>query len=213
MIQGSDEWFAVRLGKVTASRVSDVVTKTKTGWGSSRANYMSELICERLTGQPAEKFTNDAMKWGTEHETEARDAYAWGTDTSVDLEGFIEHPSISMSGASPDGLIGLFGLVEIKCPNTATHIEMLLSGKIPEKYNIQMQWQLACSKRAWCDYVSYDPRLPISMRLSIQRIWRNDAMIDELEKHVGTFLIELDAKLCTLRSAYDLTSVIRESVA
>src|ERR1700693_404957 len=119
LIQGSSEWFAIRLGKVTASRVADVIAKTKTGWGSSRTNYMSELIVERLTGQPADSYTNAAMAWGVEQEPNARAAYAWRTDSEVEEIGFIDHPTIGMSGASPDGSIGACRLIEIKCPNTA----------------------------------------------------------------------------------------------
>jgi putative phage-type endonuclease len=216
MIQGSQEWIDARLGKVTASRVADVVATTKSGWGASRANYMAELICERLTGQPAERYTNGPMQWGVEKEAEARDAYAWRTDTAVDLVGFIPHPHIPMSGASPDGLIKAGGgILEIKAPNTSTHIETLLSGSVPTKYITQMQWQMACAGDWYWfgDFVSYDPRLPDAMKLFIKRVPRDDDAITMLEKHVTTFLEELDAKLCALKSAYDLTASLRESAA
>jgi len=213
MIQGSQEWANARLGKATASRIADIVAKTKTGWGSSRANYMAELLCERLTGQPAEKYENDSMRWGVEKEAEARDAYAWRTDVEVALVGFIPHSRIPMTGASPDGLIGHDGMVEIKAPNSATHIDTLLSGKIPEKYIVQMMWQMSCCERQWCDFVSYDPRLPHAMQLFIKRVSRHEEQIADLTKHVVAFLEELDAKLCALRSAYDLTTVLKESAA
>lgn len=201
--QGTPEWFAARLGKVTASRVADVIAKTKTGWGASRANYMAELIAERLTGVPAEKYTNGAMQWGTDTEPQARAAYSFYAETDVTEVGFIEHPRIPMTGASPDGLIGIDGLVECKCPNTATHLDTLLGGEIPAKYITQMQWQLACTERQWCDWVSYDPRLPGSMQLFVRRVHRDDTMIADLEKLVREFLAEIEAKVRALRERYE----------
>src|SRR5689334_1396302 len=132
--QGTPEWHAQRLGKVTASRLSDALAKTKNGWGASRANYMAQLAAERLTGQPQESFTNAAMQWGVDTEPHARAAYEFHTDATVEPVGFVDHPVIEMTGASPDGLVGADGLVEIKCPNTATHIETLLGSSAPSKY-------------------------------------------------------------------------------
>ncbi len=203
-IQRTDEWFAARLGRVTASRVADVVAKTKTGWGASRATYMGELIAERLTGVAAEKYVNAAMNWGTETEEQARAAYAFHKDAEVVEVGFIPHPRIVMSGASPDGMIGDDGLVELKCPNTSGHIEVLLGQTIPNKYLLQMQWQIACTERKWCDFVSFDPRLPESMSLFVQRVPRDDKLITELEKHVADFLTELDAKIAQLSERYEI---------
>jgi len=203
IVQGSEEWLAIRVGKVTASRVADVIARTKTGWGASRANYMAELIAERLTGEPAEKFTNGAMKWGTENEPDARIAYEFRTDAEVVQVGFIPHPTIPMTGASPDGLVGEDGLVEIKCPNTATHIDTLISQAVPSKYVTQMLWQMACTGRQWCDFVSFDPRMPEHMRLFVKRVHRDDARIAELEKDVSEFLAELDAKVTELTALYD----------
>lgn len=213
MIQQSEEWFSARLGKVTASRVVDVIAKTKSGFSASRANYMSELIVERLTGVKAEGFTNGAMQWGTEKEPEARMAYSFRADVDVSEIGFVDHPTIPMSGASPDGVISADGLIEIKCPATATHVETILGGSVPAKYITQMQWQLSCTGRQWCDFASYDPRLPESMRLFVKRVQRDDALIADLEKQVSAFLEELDAKLCALRSAYDLPTQLKESAA
>lgn len=207
VIQGSAEWHALRCGKVTASRVADVIARTKTGWGASRANYMAELISERLTGQPAERFTNAAMQWGTEKEPEARVAYEWQEDVTVEEIGFVPHPSIPMTGASPDGLVGVNGLVEIKCPNTATHIETLLGGSVAGKYGAQIQWQLACTGRMWCDFVSYDPRLPESMRLFKTRVARDNAFIEQTEKDVREFLAELDSKVARLRELYEPVAI------
>lgn len=202
LIQGSDEWLQIRCGKVTASRVADVVAKTKTGWGASRANYMAELIAERLTGIPAASYTNAAMTWGTEMEPGARAAYAEQTFDVITQVGFVSHPTIEDSGASPDGLVGDDGLIEIKCPNTATHIDTLLGQAILAKYVTQMQWQMSCSGRQWCDFVSYDPRMPEDMRLFVQRLPRDDKRIAELENEIITFLAELDDKHNRLLSIY-----------
>ena len=201
--QGTPEWHALRLGKVTASRVADVVAKTKTGWGASRANYAAELIAERLTGETADRFTNAAMRWGTEKEPDARAAYEFYMDVTVDQIAFVDHPSIAMTGASPDGLVGPDGLVEIKCPNTATHLETLLGQTVPAKYVTQIQWQMACAGREWCDFVSYDPRLPESMRLFWRRVERSDELIAELEKEVAAILSVIDAKVAQLRAIYE----------
>ncbi|CAN7305118.1 YqaJ viral recombinase family protein [Phenylobacterium sp. LjRoot164] len=205
IIQGTPEWLAARVGKVTASRVADVTARTKTGWGASRANYMAELVAERLTGAHAERFTNAAMQWGTDKEPDARAAYVFMRDLDVIEVGFVAHPTIEQSGASPDGLVGADGLVEIKCPNTATHIETLLSQSVPEKYVTQMQWQMACTGRAWCDFVSFDPRMPEGrLRMFVQRVERDDSLIATLEGDVASFLAELDAKVASLRALYDM---------
>lgn len=202
IVQGSTEWHALRIGKVTASRVADVIAKTKTGWGASRANYMAELIAERLTGEPAEKYTNAAMAWGTEKEPDARAAYEFFRDAAVTEIGFVDHPSISMTGASPDGLVGDDGLVEIKCPNTATHLDTLLSQTVPAKYVTQMLWQMEVTGRAFCDFVSYDPRLPESMSLFVKRVERDDKRISELRSSVVEFLEEVEQKMIALNRMY-----------
>lgn len=203
MDQRSEEWFAARLGCVTASRVADVCARTKTGWGASRANYMAQLVSERLTGNRVEAFTNDAMRWGTETEPEARIAYEFYRDTTVDEASFYFHQSIAETGASPDGLVGDDGLLELKCPQTASHIDTLLGQSVPEKYITQMQWQMACTGRKWCDFASYDPRLPESMRLFVQRVERDDKRIAELETMVADFLNEVRTKVDALRRKYE----------
>ncbi len=194
MEQRTDDWFAARLGKVTASRVADVIAKTKTGYGAGRANYAADLVVERLTGQKASSFSNAAMEWGTEQEPNAKAAYAAKTGILVEDVGFIDHPTVAMSGASPDGLAEE-GLVEIKCPNTATHLEYIFDGKPPQKYVTQMQWQMACAGKPWCDFVSYDPRLPERLQLLVVRVPRDDDYIKMLEQEVTIFLQELDDKL------------------
>lgn len=206
--QGSADWFAIRCGKVTASRVADVIAKTKSGPSASRANYAAQLIAERLTGKVGESFSNAAMQWGTDNEPDARLAYEFRTDAEVEQIAFVEHPSIDMSGASPDGLVGADGLVEIKCPNTATHIETLLGQAIPGKYQTQMLWQMACTGREYCDFVSFDPRLPEEMRLFVKRLPRDDARIAEMEAEVTAFLTEITATVAELTRRYGLPDAL-----
>jgi putative phage-type endonuclease len=198
--QGSAEWFASRLGKVTASRISDVVAKTKTGYSTSRANYMAQLVVERMTNQVAESYSNAAMEWGVEHEPIARAAYEAKMGVLVDQTGSVDHPTIAMSSASPDGLVGEDGCLEIKCPITATHINTLLGEEINKKYYDQMQWQMACTGRQWCDFVSFDPRMPEGLQLFVKRIPRDDKYLAELEAEVIKFLSELDDKVNKLNS-------------
>jgi putative phage-type endonuclease len=193
--QGSPEWFAQRLGKVTASRVADVIAKTKTGYSTSRDNYMAQLVCERMTNTVAESFTNSAMQWGTETEPLARAAYEAYADVLVDEVAMITHPAIEAAGASPDGLVGDDGQLEIKCPNTATHIDTLLTQTVPGKYITQMQWQMACTGRKWTDFASFDPRMSDGLQLFVKRVPRDDAYIQMLEKEVIQFLTELDGKI------------------
>jgi len=203
MDQRTDEWFAARLGKVTASRIADVMAKTKTGYGASRANYMAELIVERLTGQKGDSYQNAAMMWGTNTEPLARAAYEAHRGVLVEETGFVPHPSGAMTGASPDGLVGDDGLVEIKCPNTATHIDTLMSDDAPPKYFAQMQWQMACTGRAWCDFVSFDPRMPEEMQLFVTRVERDDTWIIMAEEAVQAFLSELDEMVSKLKEKYN----------
>jgi putative phage-type endonuclease len=204
MIQGSPEWFAARCGKVTASRVADVIAKTKTGWGASRSNYAAQLVVERLTGSVADSYSNAAMQWGTDTEPRARLVYAMMTDAEVSQCGLIQHPTIALSCASPDGLIGDDGLIEIKCPQSATHIETLLTETVPAKYVTQMQWQMACSDRAWCDFVSFDPRMPGEMQLFVSRVRRDDAIIRELATQIEAFLAEVADTVSQLQAKYAL---------
>ena len=193
--QRTDEWFAARIGKVTASRVADVIAKTKTGYSATRDNYMAQLVCERLTGQKGESFTNAAMQHGTETEPLARLSYEVAQNVLVDEVGFVPHPSIEMAGASPDGLVNDDGLLEIKCPNTATHIETLLSQTVPGKYNTQMQFQMACTGRKWCDFVSFDNRLPHELQLFVKRVPRDNVFIRLIEAEIVQFIAELDDKI------------------
>lgn len=192
------ELMAARLGKVTASRMADLCAKTKSGYGASRRNYLAQLVAERLTGVAQESYSNAAMQWGVETEPHAADAYSFRTGLDVEVCGFYDHPTIPMSGASPDRLVGNDGLVEIKCPNTATHIDTLLDGTPDSRYVLQMDWQLACTGRQWCDFASFDPRLPERLRLFIHRHHRDPKRIEELEREVRLFLRELDGKIAAL---------------
>lgn len=200
VVQGTPEWFAQRLGKVTASRLADVMAKIKTGEAASRATYRAELVAERLTGKSAEGFTNSAMKWGTDCEPLARSAYEAETGMLVTEVAMITHPSIEMAGASPDGLVDAHGLLEIKCPETKNHIDTILSGEAPAKYMHQMQWQMACTGRQWVDFVSFDPRMPADMQLFIKRVVRDDKAISEYEAEVIKFLGEVEQTVNRLRA-------------
>jgi putative phage-type endonuclease len=195
MEQRTEEWFAARCGKVTASRVADIIAKTKTGYSTSRDNYLAQLVCERMTGKPAESYSNSAMQWGTDQEPFARAAYEAAKDVLVNELGFAIHPTIEMAGASPDGLVGDFGLVEIKCPNTATHIDTLLTQTVPTKYITQIQWQLSCTQRQWCDYCSFDPRMDEGLQLFIKRVDYDPIYVAQLEKEVINFLMDVQDKI------------------
>lgn len=200
--QGSPEWHALRCGKVTASRVADIVRRTTNGVSKSRERYLGELVAERLTGQPTQGFKSADMEWGNATEEEARNAYAFYTNAELVGVAFVDHPTIHMSGASPDRLVADTGLLEIKCPASHTHISTLLGAKIDPDYITQMQWQMASTGRQFCDWASYDPRLPEDMRLVVRRVERDDVRITELEAAVRAFLSEVDDTVNRLIAAY-----------
>lgn len=197
--QRTDEWFAQRCGKVTASRIADVMAKTKTGWGAGRANYMAQLVAERITETVSDSYTNAAMQWGIDTEPQAIEAYEALKLCQVDPAPFVLHPSIPDAGASPDGFVGEWGLIEVKCPNTSTHIDTLLKGKIDGKYIKQMQWQMACTSRQWCDFVSYDPRVGAELALWVKRVDRDDTMIADIEQAVVDFINEIEQQVSELQ--------------
>lgn len=184
IIQGSSEWFAIRCGKITASKVSNVLMKPTT---AGYRNYRAQLVAERLTNNVEQGFTNSAMAWGTEQEPFARSAYELKTGNLVDTVGFVESIAIPNVGVSPDGLVGDKGLIEIKCPNTATHIENIISQQCPSEYYDQVQFQLEITKRVWCDFVSFDPRMPDEDQLVIVRVQRDNDYITKLIEAVGKF--------------------------
>ncbi|MFV1538724.1 lambda exonuclease family protein [Phaeobacter sp. JH204B] len=187
--QGGDEWHQMRLGKVTASRVNDaMMDKSKAGY----QNYRAQLVCERLTGRATETFKSAAMDQGNETEPQARAMYAMTAGQMVQEVPFVDHPLIGMAGASPDGLVGDFGLVEIKCPQPTEHIRVMTGGEIKKAYREQMQWQMACTGRDWCDFVSFCPDLPDNLALNIVRIHANHKAIREMEDSVRAFLDDVD---------------------
>lgn len=196
--QGTDEWRQQRLGLVTASRIADVMARNRGGFAATRQNYMMALITERLTGQPMQTYSNSAMEWGREKEGEARAAYAAKTGSIVDEVGFIRHQTLE-AGASPDGYVGSDTIIEIKCPNSQTLIEWIESREIPQKYRLQIQFQLAVTGRDIAHFVGYDPRLPEHLRLLIIEEPRNNQMILEITAEVERFLYELNDKLSKLK--------------
>jgi putative phage-type endonuclease len=204
--QRSPEWFEQRAGKVTASSVYKVLARTKTGWGAERDKYKAQLVVERLTGKPAKTYSNAAMEWGVQTEAEARAAYEALKGVLVTEVGFLPHPTIEMCGASPDGVVGE-GLVEIKCPETATMIDQLLSKKIPSEYYKQMQLQMKCADKKWCDFVVYDPRMPESMQMFVARVERDDRFIAEMEAEIVKFLAEVDSTVAKLKEQYGQANV------
>jgi putative phage-type endonuclease len=201
--QQTPEWLQMRTGMVTASRVADVLAKRKTGTGEleCRSKYRAEVICECLTGRSAEHYVTPAMEWGIENEALARAAYEMRLDVETEPGGFAIHDSIPRFGASPDGLIGSDGLLEIKCPTTAAHIGYMLAGVTPEAYQPQMLAEMACTGRRWCDFVSFDPRLPKKLQLFVRRFQRDDGRIAAMEADVLTFLEEVIATIKLLEQA------------
>jgi putative phage-type endonuclease len=203
-LQRTEEWLAARRGKVTASRIYDILKTIRSGaFAASRKNYAAELVRERLTGNSLEPVSNEYTEWGVEQEPAARAAYEKVKNVSVTEVGFVNHPTIEMSGASPDGLVGEDGMIEIKCPTTATHIATLLGGELNEQYRYQMLWQLACCpERQWVDFMSFDPRMPEDMQCFIARIERDNEEIAEVESEVKAFLKEVDETIEALTKKY-----------
>jgi len=202
MEQGSTEWLQARCGSLGASQINEALATTKSGWGASRENLKNRIIAERLTGIPAETFKNAAMEWGTAQEDNARKAYEAHTGVFVDEMGIAYHPVLKHTHASPDGLVGDDGLIEIKCPNTTTHIETLKAKKAPSKYINQMMWQIRCTDRQWCDFVSFDPRLPSHLQLFVTRVERDEAIIADLEAKVTEFLTEVEKEIERLNEEF-----------
>ena len=203
--QGTEEWFQQRLGKVTASRISDVIAKTKTGISTSRQNYLIQLVSERLTGKKTDSFTNKAMEDGVEREPIARKLYESKTNSIVTEVGFFDHLVIKNTGASPDGAVNAeeegkyAGLIEIKCPIETTHTNTLMSKSVPSKYIPQMQWQMACTNARWVDFISFNPNFPEELQVFVKRLDRDDAYIAELEAEVIKFLEEIEQTIIKLK--------------
>jgi len=192
--QGTEEWHQLRLGKVTASKVADILAKTKSGASASRGNYLIELALQRVTKTIEESYSNSAMEWGVATEPQARVAYEVSTGNFVDQIAFVNHPTIEGFGCSPDGLVGE-GLIEIKCPNSATHWSYIKANEPPQKYIIQMQAQMSVTGAKWCDFVSFDPRMPERSQLLIIRVNRDNEFIAEMENDIKQFLSEVEAEV------------------
>jgi putative phage-type endonuclease len=202
--QGTPEWHAARCGRVTSSGIADLMRKVANGKPSKmRQTYLGKLVAERLSGQKAETFQSKAMEWGKETEDEAAQTYAFmhGINDMRKI-GFAVHDRFEMWGCSPDRLIGDDGLIEIKCPQSATHIESLLGGPIDPDYVYQMQCQMAVTGRKWCDWISYDPRFPPEMQMHVRRVVRDPVVIVDLERAVTQFLSEVDDTVRRLRERF-----------
>lgn len=198
MEQRTEAWYTARAGKITASRIKDLSAKPKAG--KCLNDTLTKILAERLSGEPTPTAKNKAMEWGIECEPLARQAYELATFCTVVEVGLIDHPTIPLSGASPDGLVGDDGLIEIKCPETATHTNTLLTNEVPAEYLPQVQWQMACTGRKWCDFVSFDPRLEPPLQIKIIRVDRDDKVIGELEQQVMTANQILNEKILELRN-------------
>lgn len=202
IVQGTPEWHAARCGSLGASGIADALAKTKAGWGASRANIRARIVTERITGQPVETFTNDAMRRGTELEPQARAMYSFVTGRDVAEVGIVLHPSITGSHCSPDGLCGDDGMVELKCCGASRHIELLTGSPPEDRYIKQCLWQMACTGRQWVDLAYFHPDMPAAMKLVVHRIDRDDALIADMESEVSKFLAEVDATVADLRARY-----------
>jgi putative phage-type endonuclease len=197
MEQDTTAWLQDRVGMITASRIKDMMAQTKSGPSASRKNLAAALMLERVTGVAADSYTNAAMEWGVTNEPLARLAYSLHTGQDVEEVGFI-HPTIARSGASPDGLVTLEGMVEIKCGNTATHVAWAIAGVVPPEHVPQMQWQMACCNRGWNDFVSFDPRMPEGQQLFIRTLYRDNDYIAKLEQEVVKFDAEIEQMIADL---------------
>ena len=199
MKQGTREWLDARLGWTTGSRIVDIMPGVKGKYLASRKNYMAEKVIEILTNQSPEHFTSESMQWGTDTEPLARSAYEAITGNFVDEDGFIPHPTIAKLGASPDGIVNPDGCIEIKCPNSATHIQTLLTGKVMRNYIFQMNCEMMCLEKQWCDFISFDPRMPENLQLYIKRFPRDEMIIAEIEIEVQKFQNELQEMLTKIK--------------
>jgi putative phage-type endonuclease len=195
--QGTPEWLELRMGRSTGSRYKDVLAG---GQGATRRSYMVELAAEVLTSAPQPTFSNEAMRWGTETEPQARSMYELNNGVEVEQVSFVSHESIN-TGVSPDGFPGSDGLVEFKCPNTKTQIETFLKGDMPTGHKAQVQGQMWVAEREWCDFVSFDPRIIGDAGYFQKRIYRDEKYIKELEEKLKIFDEELQELILKLRGS------------
>ena len=196
--QGTDEWKIARLGYVSASNLDAVMARGKSGEAITRKKYKVRLAAERLTGEITESYSNSAMEWGVVNEEKAAMAYEVSKDTLLDRTGFWKHPTIPWLGCSPDRLVGSDGLVEIKCPDSSTHVDYWLAKQIPTEYVKQVQGQIWVMDREWCDFVSYDPRMPEKNRLLVVRAYRDETLIKQMQEEVEKFLNEVEGLIIKL---------------
>lgn len=195
--QGSDDWLSLRSGIISGSKISHMMAK---GSGKTRDKYKTQLAIERMTGIPVKMdYKSAAMIKGNEDEPLAREYYEFLNDTDARQVTFVYHPTLKNAGVSPDSLIGEDGLLEIKCPNMETHVEYLLTKKIPGNYFLQIQWELACTTRLWCDFFSYCKELPIHLRSLMIRVYRDEQKITELENAAKQFNEEIEQLIIKLR--------------
>jgi len=202
MEQRTEEWMKARCGSLGASQLNEALATTKTGWGASRENLKNRIIAERLTGIVEPSFVSKPMLRGIEMEDAARKAYEAHTGVFVDEMGIAYHPVLKHTHASPDGLVGDDGLIEIKVPNTQTHIKTLRTKKAPSEYINQMMWQMRCTDRQWCDFVSWDDRAPVGMQLFIVRVHRDEERIKKLDEQVAEFLTEVEKEIERLNEEF-----------
>ena len=215
--QHTEQWWAARLGKVTASRIGDLTKRTQKGaWAATRNNYLREKVVERITKINRDRRHVPSLTARLELEPDARAAYEWHTDTAIELIGFVNHPRIVDAGASPDGLVSVDGQIEIKCPDSETHLDIISADAIDRDYYLQIQFGLACTGRAWCDFVSFDPTMPEYLKLYIRRIVRDDVKIREIENQVCEFLTEVDQKVAAIeakrRGITPLAGILEQSI-
>lgn len=198
--QGSADWLKARAGRITASRMGDLTAIPKRGTGelACRREYRMELVCERLTGRVSDHYVSAEMQWGSGTEEEARAAYETRNGVMVDEVGLVLHPTLDYAGASPDGLVGEDGCIEIKCPKTTTHIDWLLAGVVPEEHVYQCIWVMACCERKWCDFISYDPRLPQALRMFQVRMSLDPDVARLLTDSVHLFNLSIEQMCLTL---------------
>jgi hypothetical protein len=189
--QGTEFWKQLRSGLVTASRCGEMISTTKRGESAKRRDYRTELVCEILTRQPYPHVVTKEMQWGTEQEPFARAAYELERDVLVETCGFVLHPDISRFGCSPDGFVGDDGLLQIKCPTTFTHLTWMMAQTVPLEHMPQMLAEMSCTGRSWCDFMSYDPRLPAPLQRFICRYERNEQFVSTIEAEVVKFNSEI----------------------
>lgn len=202
--QGTEQWHRDRLGHITSSKIDTVLTKARSGGGLSvgAETYMLNLIGERLTGKPCDEFYSKYTQWGKDNEAQARAIYALDAlaDNAVVTQiGFVWHPTIRWVGGSPDSLVGADGILEIKCPYTAkNHLAVVLSNEVPDEHMTQCQANLWVTGRAWCDYVSFHPDMPLHLQSKVIRVLRDEIAIEEIDRRVRQFAEQLEIRMAKL---------------